>query len=133
MTSWGWLFIALLVLAVSVAILGPALSLIPIDTLRLIIGALLLVFGLQWLRKAILRASRYKPLHDEDQAFAQQTAAASAQGTAVQGRFDPYSFTHSFKFVLPEGLEVAFIVITFGAAAVQVAPAIVGAAAAVFL
>jgi uncharacterized membrane protein len=51
MTSWGWLFIALLVLAVSVAILGPALSLIPIDTLRLIIGALLLVFGLQWLRQ----------------------------------------------------------------------------------
>jgi uncharacterized membrane protein len=121
------------VLAVIVAILGPALSLIPIDALRLIIGALLLVFGLQWLRKAILRASGYKPLHDEDEAFAKQTAAASAQGTGVQGRFDPYSFTLSFKSVLLEGLEVAFIVITFGAAAGQMAPAVVGAAAAVLL
>jgi uncharacterized membrane protein len=124
---------ALLLLAVIVAILGPALSLIPIDALRLIIGALLLVFGLQWLRKAILRASGYKPLHDEDEAFAKQTAAASAQGAAPKGRFDPYSFTLSFKSVLLEGLEVAFIVISFGAAAGQIAPAIVGAAAAVVL
>jgi uncharacterized membrane protein len=135
--GWRWALVgsgaALLVLAAIVAVLGPALSAIPIDMLRLLVGGLLLVFGLQWLRKAILRASGYKALHDEEEAFAAQTAAAEKQGRAPQGRFDPYAFTLSFKSVLLEGLEVAFIVITFGAAAGQIGPAIVGAAAAVVL
>jgi uncharacterized membrane protein len=124
---------ALLVLAAIVAVLGPALSRIPIDSLRLVVGALLLVFGLQWLRKAILRASGYKPLHDEDEAFTAQVTAAEGQGKPAQGRFDPCAFTLCFKSVLLEGLEVAFIVISFGAAAGQMVPAIVGAAAAVVL
>src|SRR4051812_49820947 len=65
-------------LAAVVAALGPALTLVPIDALRLAVGALLLVFGLQWLRKAILRASGYKPLHDEEAIFRRETAEARA-------------------------------------------------------
>ena len=71
---------ALVVLAVLVAALGPALEAVPIDLLRLVVGSLLLVFGLQWLRKAILRASGLKALHDEDAAFAAEVAAARASG-----------------------------------------------------
>ena len=96
-----------------VAALGPALEAIPIDVLRLIVGSLLLVFGLQWLRKAILRASGLKSLHDEDAAFAAEVAAAQAMGVPV-GR-DRYSLVIAFKSTLLEGLEVAFIVITLGA------------------
>ena len=72
------------------------------------------VFGLQWLRKAILRASGLKALHDEAATFAEEREAARAAGRAAAG-FDPYAFTIAFKGVLLEGLEVAFIVLTFGA------------------
>src|SRR5881394_1701022 len=69
-SSLAGLAAAAVALAAVVAVLGPALTVIPIDALRLVVGALLLVFGLQWLRKAILRAAGYKALHDEEQAFA---------------------------------------------------------------
>jgi uncharacterized membrane protein len=105
---------ALILLSAIVAALGPALTVLPISTLRLVVGGLLLVFGLQWLRKAILRASGFKPLHDEDAAFAQELAAARAAGREPDG-IDGYGFTLSFKGVLLEGLEVAFIAVTFGA------------------
>jgi uncharacterized membrane protein len=105
---------AALALAVLVAVLGPALQQVPIDALRLLVGTLLLTFGLQWLRKAILRASGYKALHDEEAAFEHERALAEAAGR--QPGFDWYAFTISFKGVLLEGLEVAFIVITFGSA-----------------
>jgi uncharacterized membrane protein len=120
---------ALLALAVLVAGLGPSLSSIPIDVLRLVVGALLLVFGLQWLRKAILRASGYMALHDEDAIFAKERDQARRAG--VRGGIDWYSFTLSFKGVFLEGLEVAFIVITFGTAhknGVGLAAAAAGAA-----
>ena len=105
---------AVVVLAVLVAALGPALETVPLDALRLVVGSLLLVFGLQWLRKAILRASGHKALHDEDDAFAQEVAAAREAGRPGSGR-DRYALVISFKSTLLEGLEVAFIVITLGA------------------
>src|SRR5271165_5998624 len=102
--------VALLVLAVLTAALGPALN-----ALRVVVGGLLLIFGLQWLRKAILRASGLKALHDEREAYEEEQGAARTAGAVAQGRFDPYSFTVAFKGVLLEGLEVVFIVLTFGA------------------
>jgi uncharacterized membrane protein len=121
---------ATVVLAVLVAALGPALQQIPIDALRLVVGALLLVFGLQWLRKAILRSSGYKALHDEDEAFRRERAEAEAAGGERRAGLDWYSFTVAFKGVLLEGLEVVFIVITFGSAQGHLAVAVVGAAVA---
>jgi len=109
---WG-VAAATAALAAIVAALGPALTALPIDVLRVAVGGLLLVFGLQWLRKAIMRASGLKALHDEEAAFAQETEAARA--AALASGFDGYSFTIAFKGVLLEGLEVAFIVLTFGA------------------
>jgi len=124
---------ATVALAVIVAALGPALKLIPIDVLRLVVGALLLAFGLQWLRKAILRASGYKALHDEDAIFAEEAEAARAAGSETRAGLDWYGFTLSFKGVLLEGLEVAFIVITFGSAQGNIALAALGAAIALVL
>jgi uncharacterized membrane protein len=122
----------LVALAAVVAALGPALTLVPLDALRLIVGGLLLVFGLQWLRKAVLRASGHKALHDEDAIFAKQrTAAESAGAVAKGGVRDWYAFTVSFKGVLLEGLEVVFIVLTFGTNQHDVPLAVIAAAAAV--
>jgi uncharacterized membrane protein len=124
----------LLVLAVITAALGPAVTAIPLGVLRLVVGALLLVFGLQWLRKAVLRASGHKDLHDEQAIYARELAAAQAAESA--GRFrvpDWYAFTLSFKGVLLEGLEVVFIVLTFGANAHDVPFAALAALIAVVL
>jgi len=96
-------------------ILGPSIEKLPKDTLRLAVGGLLLTFGLQWLRKAILRASGFKALHDEEKIYREEVEAA--QKVAKVSRFavsDWYAFTLSFKGVLLEGLEVVFIVVTFG-------------------
>jgi uncharacterized membrane protein len=123
---------AVLALAVTTAILGPKLTSLPIDTLRLVVGGLLLVFGLQWLRKAILRGAGLKSLHDEDEIFREQTAAATA-AVAPEDGFDPYSFTIAFKGVLLEGLEVVFIALTFGANQHRLGLAAVAAGAAVVL
>jgi uncharacterized membrane protein len=120
-------------LAVVVAVLGPALTLVPLRGLRLVVGGLLLVFGLQWLRKAILRASGLKALHDEDAIFARELAEARAAGREERAGIDAYGFTLAFKGVLLEGLEVAFIVLTFGSTQGSVPLAAVGAAAAVVL
>jgi uncharacterized membrane protein len=119
-------------LTLIVAALGPALTRVPLDALRLVVGGLLLIFGLGWLRKAILRASGWKPLHDEEAIYARELESAHA---ARSGRraFVPdwYSFTLSFKGVVLEGLEVAFIVVTFGANQGSIPLAVLGAAAAV--
>jgi uncharacterized membrane protein len=124
---------ATIVLAALVAALGPALRLVPISTLRLVVGALLLAFGLQWLRKAILRAGGYKALHDEDEAFRREQSQAAAAGTRRRAGLDWYSFTVAFKGVLLEGLEVVFIVISFGSAQGRLGAAAAGAGAAVVL
>ncbi len=105
---------AVLLLAAVTAALGPALTALPLDVLRVIVGGLLLVFGLQWLRKAILRAAGLKALHDELQSYQDELAAAGEAGRVKTG-LDPYSFTIAFKGVFLEGLEVVFIVLTFGA------------------
>jgi uncharacterized membrane protein len=119
-----------LALAVVVAALGPALTALPIGALRVVVGGLLLVFGLQWLRKAILRGAGRKPLHDETAAFANETGRARAAGE-VSESLDRYSFVIAFKGVLLEGLEVAFIVLTFGASQHRVGLAAIAAAVAV--
>jgi uncharacterized membrane protein len=124
---------ALVALAAIVAVLGPALTVIPIETLRLVVGALLLVFGLQWLRKAILRASGWRAIRDEDAVFARETDAARSASHEERAGLDWYAFTISFKGVLLEGLEVAFIVLTFGSAQGSIPLAVVGAAAAAIL
>ena len=123
---------ASLVLVAVIAALGPALTVLPIDVLRLVVGGLLLIFGLQWLRKAILRAAGLKARHDEDEAYDEEIEAARAAGALHTG-FDAYSFTISFKGVLLEGLEVVFIALTFGANQNQVGLAAASAAAAVLL
>ncbi len=125
---------ALVVLAAIVAGLGPALQAVPLRGLRLVVGGLLLVFGLQWLRKSILRASGHKALHDEAVIFATELAAAGAAPRRRWGSVpDWYAFTLSFKGVLLEGLEVAFIVLTFGSNQHDVPLATLAAAAAVLV
>ena len=117
-------------LAVIVAILGPALTLIPLNGLRLVVGGLLLAFGLQWLRKAILRASGFKALHDEEAIFARELEEARGAASETRAGLDLYGFVLAFKGVLLEGLEVAFIVLTFGSAQGSIPLAAGGAAAA---
>src|SRR4030081_1423957 len=85
--------VALVALAAVVAALGPALALIPIDALRVVVGALLLVFGLQWLRKAILRASGHLALHDEEAIYQRELAASSLAHGATRSSMDWYAFT----------------------------------------
>jgi len=123
---------ALVVLAAAVAVIGPALTLLPLTGMRLAVGGLLAVFGLQWLRKAILRASGYKDLHDEAAIYTRQVAAAQvATGGGQRGVRDWYAFTLAFKGVLLEGLEVVFIALTFGANQQNLGLAAAGAAVAV--
>ena len=123
----------LVALAVVVAALGPSLvAYVPLDALRVVIGVLLLIFGLQWLRKAVLRASGRKALHDEEQIFRAEVAELRAVAFSGAG-FDWTGFTVSFKGVFLEGLEVAFIVLTFGTNEGRFDLSIAGATAALLL
>jgi uncharacterized membrane protein len=124
---------ATVALAVVVAALGPALTVVPLNDLRLVVGGLLLVFGLQWLRKAILRASGFKALHDEDAIFARELREAETAPREERAGLDWYGFTLSFKGVFLEGLEVAFIVLTFGSTQGSIPLAALGAAGAIVL
>src|SRR3954449_7792090 len=121
---------ALVLLAGVAAFSGYALvNWFPETLLQFIVGSLLLVFGLQWLRKAILRASGLKALHDEDETFREETDAARQAGAETRVGLDWFGFVVSFKGVFLEGLEVIFIVITFGLNAHSMPTAIAGAAA----
>jgi uncharacterized membrane protein len=120
-------------LAVAVAVLGPALTVVPLNSLRLVVGGLLLVFGLQWLRKAILRASGLKALHDEAAIYTRELEEARVAAAVERGGLDWYGFTLSFKGVFLEGLEVAFIVLTFGSAQGSIPLAAAGAGGALVL
>ncbi len=123
---------ALIALAATVAAFGPALTSLPIDALRVLVGGLLLIFGLQWLRKSILRSAGLKAKHDELQTFREEAEAARLAGGRGPG-LDGYAFTIAFKGVLLEGLEVVFIVLTFGANQHRVALAAAAAGVAVLL
>jgi uncharacterized membrane protein len=125
--AWG-VAAALGALTVIVGALGPAIASLPINALRVVVGGLLLVFGLQWLRKAILRASGLKALHDEDAIYQAEIDALRADNT--RAAHDWYAFTVAFKGVFLEGLEVAFIIVTFGGAQKNVGLAVIGAVAA---
>jgi uncharacterized membrane protein len=105
--------VAVLVLLALIAILGTALTRIPLDAIQLVVGALLLLFGLRWLRKAILRAAGVIPLHDETVAFAKQTDAMRKLGGG--GGWDRVGFAAAFQITMLEGTEVVFIVIATGA------------------
>ncbi|HEX6444362.1 MAG TPA: hypothetical protein VF053_04670 [Streptosporangiales bacterium] len=124
---------ALGLLAVVTAVAGYALTTwLPVALLQLVIGGLLLVFGLQWLRKAVLRSSGRKAIHDEDRIFREQSELARAADRS-RGSLDMFSFAVSFKGVFLEGTEVVFIVITFGLNAGNIPVAVYGASAAVVL
>jgi uncharacterized membrane protein len=108
-------FAAAATLAVIVGTLGVAIvQYVPIGTLRLVVGTILILFGLKWLKKAILRYSGLKALHDEEAIFEETMAELRARGETVTPRLEPFGVALSYKAVLLEGLEVAFIVITFG-------------------
>ena len=122
------------VLVLVVAALGPAVTAIPLRGLRLFVGGLLLIFGLQWLRKAILRASGYKALHDEAELYLKEVAAAKEAAVERRGVVpDWYAFVLSFKGVVLEGLEVVFIALTFGSNQHDIPLAALAAVAAVLV
>ena len=134
-SAWRGVLAGTIVLAGVVAALGPAISSIPLGSLRLVVGGLLLVFGLGWLRKAILRASGHKSLHDEASLYERHVAEARTARRDAGHRGatgdDAYAFTLSFKAVVLEGLEVVFIVVTFGANAGQIPLAALAAVTAI--
>ena len=121
---------AFAVLVALVALLGPLFTLIPIHGLQLVVGVLLLLFGLRWLRKAILRAAGFIALHDEAKAFSKQTAELQAESRAHERHADVIAGLTAFKGVLLEGVEVVFIVIAVGAGQGLLVPASLGALAA---
>jgi Ca2+/H+ antiporter, TMEM165/GDT1 family len=125
---------AVAVLGLTVAIAGPGITgHVSRSWLELVVGILLLVFGLQWLRKAIFRSAGLLALHDEEAEFAAESAAARQAADRRRFGLDWYAFTVSFKGVLLEGLEVVFIVIGFGASADHRGPAVAGAVLAAVL
>lgn len=124
---------ALAVLLLIVLALGPALTRIPLEDVQLAVGSLLLLFGMRWLRKAILRSARIIPLHDEEEAYAKEAESLRHQSGAGHG-WDTVAIATSFKITMLEGLEVIFIVIAVGAGGVGLLiPASVGAVAALLL
>src|SRR3984893_17183233 len=120
-------------LALIVVALGPLLDRVPLHLLQLVIGILLLLFGMRWLRKAILRSAGVIPLHDEAMAFATETAQLREQVRFDEARLDWLAALASFKAVLLEGLEVVFIVIALSAGPGLLVPASAGALAACLL
>lgn len=124
---------ALALLLAIVVVFGPALTQIPLDEVQLVVGALLLLFGMRWLRKAVLRAAGILALHDEDIAYAKETEALSRLAR-VRGHWDSVAIATAFKITMLEGLEVIFIVIAVGAGGVGLlVPASIGAVAALVL
>ena len=136
--GWRWALIGTgaggLLLILLTLVFGPTLQLVPLATLQIVVGVLLLLFGMRWLRKAILRAAGIIRLHDEEKIFAKQTKAMGTAGFGFgPAAFDGIAFIATFKAVVIEGLEVVFIVIAVGATGRMLIPASVGAAAAALI
>ena len=123
----------LVLLCLLVVTLGPLLELVPLNLLQFSIGTLLLLFGMRWLRKAILRSAGVIPLHDEAKIFAAETAELREQARRQETRLDWLGGLTTFKAVLLEGLEVVFIVIAVSAGHGLLVPAGAGALAACVL
>lgn len=122
---------AVATLAGIIVVFGATLARwVPIDVLRLVIGGFLVIYGLQWLTKAVLRAAGARAKHDEEQVYSREVAELLDEPPVPATGVDWIGFTVAFKGVLLEGLEVAFIVVTFGASADMLGPAALGAAAA---
>jgi Ca2+/H+ antiporter, TMEM165/GDT1 family len=115
----GAIAASLLLLAITASFGVTLTQLVPIAVLRSVVGILLLLFGLKWLRKAILRFTGLKAVHDEAQIYREEMELARAQARVAAGKLDWFGFVASFKSVGLEGLEVAFIVIALGAASAQ--------------
>jgi len=120
---------ALLLLGGAVAVLGPT-AWLPGDGFRFAVGVLTLLFGVRWMRKAILRATGYIPLHDEAAAYAKEAARLGRLPGAAAGGWDGPALAASFQVVLLEGVEVLFIIAAVGAGGGRVGAATVGAGAA---
>jgi Ca2+/H+ antiporter, TMEM165/GDT1 family len=123
--------LALAVLLVLIATLGPALQSVPLVRLQLVVGVLLLLFGMRWLRKAVLRAAGVIPFHDEEAVFSRQTRALSEAGFLTTLGLDSTALVTAFEIVMLEGIEVVFIVLAIGATSGHLLVATVGAACAV--
>ncbi len=132
--GWRWALIgtaaALTVLVVLVGVFGGSMARIPLPVVQLVVGTLLLMFGLRWLRKAILRYAGAVPLHDEQAAYAREAGALRAAGSTASRGWDKIAFAAAFKIVMLEGVEVVFIVIAIGAGGRLIVPASLGAVAA---
>ena len=128
--KWG---LGLAVLAALVIVLGPLFTLIPLQALQIVIGVLLLLFGMRWLRKAILRSAGVIALHDEEEAFSNETGQLRADTAARAGRADFMGMMTAFKAVVLEGVEVVFIVLAVGAGRGLIVAASLGALAACLL
>jgi len=125
--AWIGTFAALAILGLLIIILGPLLGQVPIHYLQLVVGILLLMFGMGWLRKAILRSAGVIPLHDEDLIFAKEKAGLIEETKSSHNSQDWIAGLAAFKAVLLEGLEVVFIVIAVGSGRGMLWPAAIGA------
>ena len=121
--------VALLALAALVGAFGPALVHVPLSALRIVVGSILLIFGMQWLRKALLRSSGLKAMHDEDAIYRSTVAELQALGEATTR--DQVAFVVAFKGVFLEGMEIVITVLTLGTSAHRLALAVIVSAVAV--
>jgi uncharacterized membrane protein len=123
----------LVLLALLVALLGRTLAAVPLPVLQLVVGVLLLMFGMRWLRKAVLRTAGVLAVHDEGRSFDEETRGLRSRGRERTSRLDRLAFITTFKAVMLEGIEVVFIVIALGAGGGLLVPAAVGAALALLV
>ncbi|MCR8635049.1 COG4280 domain-containing protein [Paenibacillus radicis (ex Xue et al. 2023)] len=125
-SSLSGMALAILLLTALVVLFGvPLMSYVHVSAFQLVIGILMMMFGMRWLRKAILRYSGLKALHLENEAYEEELTRQKKEGTATK-RMDWFGFTTTFNIVLLEGIEAIFIVLTLGLAANELSSAVLG-------